>query len=58
MTRKKCKLSEVALCKDCANNVNDCPLYVCQDDKGFLIACCIVYAYIHRLTILGLFKVP
>jgi hypothetical protein len=30
----------------------NCPLYLCEDEHGHIIACCIVFAINHRLTIL------
>ena len=40
-------------CIDCGREESpDCQLYVCKDDEGFLIICCIVYAINNSLTIL------
>jgi hypothetical protein len=41
-------------CQDCVSlEANDCPLYLCYDDDGFVIACCIVYVINHNLHIHG-----
>lgn len=40
-------------CINCGTRESwDCPLYLCEDDKGHVIACCIVFAINHHLTIL------
>ncbi len=41
-----------APCLGCATaEAFDCPLYLCKDDLGHVIACCIVYAINHKLHI-------
>ena len=46
--------SRIGLCLDClSNGAYDCPMYICEDEEGFVIACCIVYAVKNSLTILG-----
>lgn len=43
----------VTICEGCeGSEAMDCPLYICEH-QGFVIACCIVYAYANSLTILG-----
>lgn len=44
----------VTPCIGCGGSeARDCPLYLCEDEQGFVLACCIVYAYAHNLTITG-----
>ena len=39
-------------CIGCATSeARDCPLYLCKDELGHVIACCIVYAINHNLHI-------
>lgn len=43
------------LCEGCLEGgYEECPLYLCQSNEGFIVICCIVYAIDNRLGILGL----
>ena len=44
---------QIGVCFYCGTpEMGDCSLYVCEDKDGFAIACCIVYAIKHNLTII------
>ena len=40
-------------CVDCeTGGIAECPLFICMDENGFVVVCCLVYVINNDLTIL------
>lgn len=45
--------AKFGVCVDCGREESgDCPMYICMDDNGLVVVCCLVYFINNNLTIL------